>query len=292
MAFYKKNKLKLKQVQKIVSEYKVPMTLRQIFYRMVVPHYIPNNDKAYNSLSRLCVIARDEGSLDEQSFADRLREIDKPSSWIDLPSFLETAKHSYRKSMWENQENYIEIWSEKDALRGVIAPITHRYDVPLLIVRGQLSRTAVWEAYSRFLDASEQGKRCNLFYFGDFDPSGIGIYNSLKKRMLKFEGGLLAQDIKFERVALSEKQIKKYDLPKIKAKRDDPNYKKFVSEYSDMAVELDALPPTFLMELVENTIHKCIDPKKWEDARMLEKQEQNELGNLIDSLQGVKVPRK
>ena len=284
MAFYKKNRLKLKQVQEIFSGYSMPITLRQLYYQMVARQYIPNNQKTYHSLSRLCVIARDEGSLQESSFADRLRIIDKPSSWDDLKSFLETVKSSYRKNNWDMQDNYIEIWLEKDALRSVISPITHRYNVTLLIVRGQLSRTAVYEAHKRFLSASEQGKFSHLFYFGDFDPSGIGIYNSLKNRTKKFGNGILVEDIKFERIALSEKQIEDYNLPYIKAKKDDPNYKKFIAKYSDKAVELDALPPNILMELVENVITKHIDTKKWEHAINIEQQEQDEIKSLISSL--------
>lgn len=285
MAFYKKNKLKLAQAQEILSEYNVPITLRQLFYQLVARQHIPNNDKAYRSLSRLCVKARDEGLLQEESFADRLRIIDKPSSWNSLLDYFETVQRSYRKNLWETQDNYLELWSEKDALRGVISPITHKYDVPLLIVRGQLSRTAVWEGYTRFLNAGEQGKRCHLFYAGDFDPSGVGIYNSLKDRLLNFEGGLLDQDIKFERIALSQKQIEKYSLSSIKAKKDDPNYDQFIAEYhDDSTVELDALPPNVLMNLVENTITKCIDSKKWEDAKKQEQQEQYELEKLIDKI--------
>ena len=274
--------MKLIQAQEILSEYNVPITLRQIYYQMVAKQYILNNQKAYKCLSRICRISRDEGWLQESAFADRLRIIDKPSSWNDLPSFLTTVKSSYRKNKWTTQDSYIEIWSEKDALRGVISPITHKYDVPLLIVRGQLSRTAIYEAHKRFLNASEQGKRSHLYYFGDFDPSGIGIYNSLKNRTLKFENGMLDEDVKIEHIALLECHINKYKLPFTKAKKDDPNYKNFISKYPDKAVELDALPPDVLMQLVEDTIVKHIDPKKWAAAKVQENKEQDELQNIMN----------
>jgi hypothetical protein len=284
MAFYKKNRLKLAQAQEILKEYNAPITLRQLYYQMVARQYIPNNDPAYKSLSRVCVIARDEGSLKEEDFADRLRIIDKPSSWNSLSDYFETVKSAYRKNLWKTQNNYVEIWTEKDALRNVITPITHAYDVPLLIVRGQLSRTAVYEGYSRFLEASEQGKSCHLFYFGDFDPSGIGIYNSLKNRTLKFQNGLLDQDIKVEHIALLESQIEKYNLPFIKANKDDPNYKNFIAKYYDKAVELDALPPDVLMQLVENIILKCIDQTEWNKAKSIEDQELEELERIINEV--------
>ena len=284
MGFYKKNRLKLARTQKILSEYDMPITLRQLYYQLVVRQFIENSDKAYNSLSRMCVKARDEGSLAEESFADRLREIDKLSSWDNLTSFLSTVRNAYQKDVWDTQDNYVEIWSEKDALRGVISEITHRYDVILLIIRGQLSRTAVWEGYQRFSNAVANGKNCNLFYFGDFDPSGIGIYRSLKKRLIDFKDGELEEHLNIERIALSEDQIAEYELPTIAAKKEDPNYPMFIKEYSDRAVELDALPPDVLRDMVENMIHSCLDNKKLKLARDMEKREKTKLKAMIDTI--------
>jgi hypothetical protein len=284
MAFYKKNQIKLQRCQEILAEYDMPITLRQLYYQLVVRQFIANLDKEYRALSRLCVRARDEGSMDEEAFADRLREIDKPASWNDLSDFMSTVKNAYRKNIWDAQDNYVEIWSEKDALRGVLAAVTHRYDCTLLIVRGQLSRTAVWEGYNRFVAALERGKQCHLYYFGDHDPSGIGIYRSLRERLLNYNDGALGPYIKIERVSLSEEQISKYELPSIKAKKEDPNYKRFIDEYSDMAVELDALPPNVLMDMVEDTILSCLDQTKREAALAIGAKENLELQKIIDGI--------
>ena len=68
----------LEQVRKIVEGYDFALTLRQIYYQLVAKQIIANQQSYYMKLSRLCVIGRDEGILDEESFADRLRQIDKP----------------------------------------------------------------------------------------------------------------------------------------------------------------------------------------------------------------------
>jgi hypothetical protein len=39
---------------------------------------------------------------------------------------------------------YCEIWLEKDALAGVVYPITAKYDVPLMVARGYASLTPGW----------------------------------------------------------------------------------------------------------------------------------------------------
>jgi hypothetical protein len=33
----------------------------------------------------------------------------------------------YRRKRWSDQENYVEVWVEKDALSGVLQPITQDY---------------------------------------------------------------------------------------------------------------------------------------------------------------------
>ena len=271
----KKSLILLGQVQKVIAQYNFSLTLRQIYYQLVSKQIIPNQQRYYRQLSRLCVIGRDEGILPEGMFTDRLRQIEKSSSWLDLKDFMETVKNSYRKDIWINQDNYLEIWTEKDALREVIRPITDKWDVGFLVVRGQVSRTAIYEAYLRFKLNSHRGKKCHLFYFGDFDPSGLAIYQSLVERLQNFDGSVLP--INFKRVALTINQINQYNLPQDPCKQSDPNYGRFVKEYGDNVVELDALPPNVLKNLVESYITNLIDEKKLAQVQKVEKAEKMQL---------------
>jgi len=175
----------LEQVQKIMGSYDFALTLRQIYYQLVAKQIIPNEQRYYKKLSRICVAGRDEGILPEEGFADRLREVDKLSSWVDLNEFMETVRRSYHKDKWQNQDRYLEIWTEKDALRGVLSQVTYQYDVSLMVARGQLSRTAIYEASKRYKIKSD--KECYLYYCGDFDPSGLSIYESIKEDLAILE---------------------------------------------------------------------------------------------------------
>jgi len=279
---HKKSLELLAQVQEIIESYNFALTLRQIYYQLVVKQIVPNEPKYYQKLSRLCVIGRDEGILPEDSFADRLREIDKPSCWDDLSDYMDTVKQAYRKNKWNNQDMYLEIWTEKDALRGVISPITHKYDAILLVVRGQVSRTAIYESYNRFAQMVEEDKECYLFYFGDFDPSGISIYNSLVERLRNYDE--CGELINFERIALTPEQIINYDLPQDPAKKSDPNYRRFVEQYGDRVVELDSLPPEVLRELIEESIRTTIDEELFVQVQEKELQERVQLQNIIESI--------
>jgi len=167
------------QVKEIIESYDFPLTLRQIYYQLVAKQIIPNQQKYYMKLSRLCVIGRNEGILPEDAFADRLRQVDKLSSWFDLADYMDSVRRSYRKDKWQDQDDYIEIWTEKDALRSVLTEVTYPYDVALMVVRGQVSRTAIYASYERFAEKINEDKDCYLYYAGDFDPSGMSIYHSL-----------------------------------------------------------------------------------------------------------------
>jgi len=266
----------LEQVQKIMGSYDFALTLRQIYYQLVAKQIIPNEQRYYKKLSRICVAGRDEGILPEEGFADRLREVDKLSSWVDLNEFMETVRRSYHKDKWQNQDRYLEIWTEKDALRGVLSQVTYQYDVSLMVARGQLSRTAIYEASKRYKIKSD--KECYLYYCGDFDPSGLSIYESIKERLSDF--GVF---INYERIALTQKQIEKYQLPSDPGKKTDPNYNKFVSLYgSDMVVELDSLPPDVLRDIIKDCITKNINNGLLAQVQEEEEAEKVSLNKFIE----------
>jgi hypothetical protein len=189
---------------------------------------------------------------------------------------MQTVKRSYRKDKWQNQPKYLEIWTEKDALRNVLTEITYKYDVSLMVARGQLSRTAVYEASERYR-IKNMDKECYLYYCGDFDPSGLSIFDSIKKRLQGFNAV-----VNFERIALTQKQIERYQLPSDPAKQSDPNYNKFVDLYgSDMVVELDSLPPDVLRGIIEGCILQNIDEGHLVQVLRKEKSDKDRLSKFI-----------
>lgn len=52
-------------VKRIISGYSIPLTLRQIYYRLVVAGLIANTRSDYNQLSSQLVTARENGDIDD-----------------------------------------------------------------------------------------------------------------------------------------------------------------------------------------------------------------------------------
>jgi len=60
-------------VNKILSEYTMRLTLRQVYYRLVANYKLPNTRSNYNCLSAQLVRAREDGDVDEDRIEDRTR---------------------------------------------------------------------------------------------------------------------------------------------------------------------------------------------------------------------------
>ena len=98
-----------------------------------------------------------------------------------------------------------------------------------------------------------------LLYFGDFDPSGVDIERDLEDRLSRYG----AKDFKVKRIALTAEQIRHYDLPPMPVKRSDARAESFMATHGDRSVELDALDPNLLQDIVKNSILENIDVRKW-----------------------------
>ncbi len=73
-----------------------------------------------------------------------------------------------------------------------------------------------------------------------------------------------------ERVALTEEQIEEYDLPTRPTKREGNRH---AESFEGDSVELDALPPRVLREMVTEVIEQHISPEETENLRVVEDSE-------------------
>ena len=78
----------------------------------------------------------------------------KPDTYSTIEEALEASARYYRRSLWVDSEDRVEVWCEKDALAGVLYPVTSEYDVPLMVTRGFSSETFAYEAVAAWADAS------------------------------------------------------------------------------------------------------------------------------------------
>jgi hypothetical protein len=171
-------------VQAVETEH--PVTLRGVFYRVVSAGEVEKTEDGYRLIGRELLKLRRAGAIRYDWITDGTRWINKPDSYDDLDQMLEDAVASYRRALWHRQPAEVQIYSEKDAISGVVLPVTHRWDVPLGIVRGYSSESFAWSVAQSIIDAGQRGKDTHVYQLGDHDPSGVDAWRAFRKTVCGF----------------------------------------------------------------------------------------------------------
>lgn len=252
-----------------------PMTVRQVFYRLVSIGMINKSETQYKgTVVRLLGIMRKTHMLPYRWISDNTRWIRKPDTYSSLAAALEQTANFYRRSLWNGVNAYVEIWLEKDSLSGVIYEETEKFDVPLMVTRGYPSLSFLYTAGE---ELAKKRKPCYLYYFGDKDPSGINIPVKVEEAIREFAPDI---ELHFERIAVTDKQIQEFNLLTRPTKLTDSRSKDFVGN----SVELDAIPPLELRKLVKNTILKHISLDVLDSIKKTEELERATAQPIIDLL--------
>lgn len=278
---HKASMLKLSLIDKIIQEYLAEgykLTVRQLFYQMVGRGMINNDQKEYRKISSLVVLGRMGGLIDFEAIEDRVRVPRLPYSCKDPNDAIDDTISTYRIDRQQGQEWYTEVWSEKDALSGLLYDVTKKYHVNLVINRGYSSCSAMYEAYCRFAEAiTQNGQLGQIIYLGDHDPSGKDMIRDIKERLEEFGVGKYIDVIP---VALTMEQIEKYDPPPYFAKIKDPRAKWYMEEFGDVAWEVDALTPQVLKKVLDDAITDRMDLNLYVDRLAQEETDIETLGEL------------
>jgi hypothetical protein len=255
-----------------------PMTLRQAHYRLVGrgDTTYRNTQGDYKQLSVWLRDARLSGRIPWEWVEDRLRRPRRVSMWSGLPDFVAAVGRSYRREVWDDQPEYLEVVVEKDALSGIFEGVLDPYGVTLNVGRGYDGWSSIKAAAGRY----GHGEGVSVLYFGDFDPSGEDMVRSLHDRLAEL--GCFPEIVK---CALAFEDIEEYDLPPDPTKAKDSRREAFVERYGDVAVELDALPPAVLRDRIEREVRLRMDLEALERTRRVESEERRRLDDLLDSLE-------
>ena len=248
-----------------------PMTVRQVFYQATVQGLVEKAETGYSKVQVDLTKLRRAGELPYDWLADNTRWQRKPRTFDSVEDALKQTAAFYRKSLWRDADTYVEIWLEKDALAGVIYPVTSLYDVPLMVARGYASLSFLHTA-AEYIDSLDV-PAC-IYHLGDFDPSGVNAGEKIEETLRE-----LAPDaeINFERLAVTREQIGEWNLPTRPTKKSDTRAKGF----GDISVELDAIDPNDLRDLVRMAIEQHLPEHQFEILKAAEESERTEIRKLV-----------
>lgn len=252
-----------------------PMTVRQVFYRLVSTGIIEKTESEYKStVVRLLGRMRKQQIVPYYWISDNTRWVRRPQTYSSMERALQNTAESYRRSLWQDLDTYVEFWLEKDSLSGIVYKETESWDVPLMVTRGYPSLSFLYTAGEQI---SLIDKSCYLYYMGDHDPSGVNIPIKVEEGIREFAPNV---DLHFEVIAVTTDQIVEYDLPTRPTKQSDSRSIDFIGE----SVELDAIPPSKLREIVRERIRRHISTEQVERIKNIEKLEKESVQNYIDLL--------
>jgi hypothetical protein len=249
-----------------------PMTVRQVFYQATVHGLVEKAETGYSKVQTDLTLMRRDGVLRYDWLADNTRWQRKPRTFDSVEDALKETAAFYRKNLWRDADSYVEIWMEKDALAGVIYPITSMYDVPLMVARGYASLSFLYNAaeYINQLDVPAY-----IYHLGDYDPSGVNAGEKIEETLRELAPNA---EIYFERIAVTPEQIEAWNLPTRPTKKTDTRAKSFGSELS---VELDAIDPNVLRSLVQDAIERHLPAAQFEILKAAEESERKIISRLV-----------
>lgn len=261
----------------VIVEDMKPMTVRQVFYQATVQGLVDKSEAGYAKVQTDLVYLRREGLMPYDWLADNTRWQRRPQTFSSIEQALADTARFYRKSLWDQVSAYVEVWLEKDALAGVVLPVTDQYDVPLMVSRGYASLSFLHSAarYMNSLDCPAY-----IYHFGDFDPSGVNAAEKIDATLRELAP---AADIRFQRVAVTPAQIRTYNLPSRPTKATDTRAKSFGDVES---VELDAIPPGLLRDLVERCITRHLPQDEFQRLLKIESVERETLASIARTVTG------
>jgi hypothetical protein len=271
-------------VNRVLAEQRayLPLTNRQVFYRLVGQHGYDKTEQAYARLCEAVVKGRRAGVISWHDIRDDGTVEHHAGGYDDVAQWwrgqLYQAK-GFTRDRSEGQDVRIEVWCEAAGMAPQLAKAVRDYGVPVFSTGGFSSVTVTYEIAQRVV--SEE--RPTVFmHVGDYDPSGESIFDAMAQDVGAFVAGdcdcnfdrsdpldgLAAQDL-FEpvRVALTQHQVTTYDLPTAPPKKSDSRSARWVGQ----TCQAEAMSPGDLNAILIRAVESRYDMDVFE--RVVEEEE-------------------
>lgn len=167
---------------------------------------------------------------------------------------MQSAIANFRLPRWEGQQRYVELWVEKQAAAGMVAPIADEFHVTLAINKGYTSSSAMHESAMRIRESAD-GRPTVILYLGDHDPSGEDAVRDIRDRLEEFGAG----DVDVRKVALTMAQIKLYRPPPDPAKVTDSRAAAYIRRHGNRSWEIEALRPAVREKMIRKALEVLVD---------------------------------
>ena len=256
---------RLEQVQAVLDEYQdyLPLTLRQIFYRLVGMYGYPKTEKDYGNLGETLNRARRAGIIPMDAIRDDGFHFNRFQGWQDGDKWIDATSEEleqFKLDRQQGQARRLVVWCEAGGMVSQLRRIASEYSVPVAS-SGGFDSTTVKHNVGRWLALIGPA---TVLHIGDHDPSGVHLFGSLDEDVGAFVdhyGG----DAEFIRLAVTPEQIDLYGLPTAPPKATDNR------SFQGMTTQAEALDPATLANILKFAIESRLDIDEYTAMLALEK---------------------
>jgi hypothetical protein len=269
----------LEQVQAVFDEYAdyLPLTLRQIFYRLVGKYEYEKTEQAYNNLCEHLNRARRARMVPMDFIRDDGGTIIEPKPWNSAEQWLNAMRAAAAHLMLDHsagQNTRLVVICEAAGMAPQLGRVATPYGVTVMSGGGFDSLT---DKHKFAEELTEQDCPTEVLHVGDHDPSGVSMFLAFLEDIQAFARELGGQAT-FTRLAVTPQQIATYRLPTAPPKDTDRR------AFRGRTCQAEALAPDVLANILRTAIEARMDMNQYRRVLRREQAVRRELTRKLRKL--------
>jgi hypothetical protein len=259
-------------VNAVLGEHRdhLPLTLRQIFYRLVGAHGYDKTERAYERLGEHLVRARRARLVPMEAIRDDGGTTITPNMWTNAQEYLDAVRAQAADLMLDRtagQKTRLAVLCEAAGMAPQLARETDRFGITVMSSGGFDSLT---EKHAFAAELARHDRPTEVLHIGDHDSSGVSMFAAYLEDVEAFTRDL-GGEATFTRLAVTPEQIAAYDLPTAPPKEGDRR------AFSGATCQAEALAPGVLAAILRDAIEARIDRRALNRVLRRERTVQREL---------------
>lgn len=245
-------------VNAILEEYKdqLPLTIRQVFYRLVAKYGFQKTESAYTILQTRLGQARRGNLIPMEALRDDGENWIEPYGYSNSAEAVQSARNTLEYGNLNPktlQPILTLVLCEAVGMAPMLSNVAKQYGVSALGMGGFPSITAKARLA---LELAKEPRPIRILQIGDHDPSGKSVYLNTRDDVNAFVAGYGGDpsQMSWKRVAVYDEQIEEYSLLTSPRKPSD-NRNDWVGE----TAQAEAFPPDVLIGLLRNELDANFD---------------------------------
>jgi hypothetical protein len=269
----------LDQVKAVLGEYEdyLPLTIRQIFYRLVGAHEYEKTEQSYKNLCEYLNRARRAKIIDMDDIRDDGITTSEPDGWNSVAQFRRTVRNmadNFTLDHSAGQTTRLVVTCEAAGMVPQLERVAHPFGVTVISGGGFESTTS---KYSFAKSLTEEDRPTQVFDIGDHDASGAHRYLAYTEDVKAFAKEL-GGEVDFTRLVVTPTQITRYRLPTAPKKATDK--RAFIGE----TCQAEAMAPDLLASILRSAIKQYIKQSVLDDVLEQEADERRKLVRQIKAM--------